>query len=122
MPLAIGVMPKDYIRAMWLMLQQDLPNDYVIATGTSYTVRQFVEACAPYFGMQIEWKGEGTDEHGVDTISNRKVIAVDATYFRPTEIDSLLGDAAKAKRELGWEPEYDFTTLVKDMCEHEIGF
>ena len=106
---------KDFVEAMWLMLQQDEPDDYVIATGTQYSVRDFVEAAAPYFGMKIEWMGEGLNEVGYDWNTKRTVIKVDPKYFRPAEVESLLGDASKAKKKLGWEPKISFTELVEDM-------
>ena len=107
---------KDYVEAMWLMLQQDEPDDYVIATGEQYSVRDFVNESAPMFGMKIEWRGEGLDEFGFDLQTNRTVIKVSDKYFRPTEVESLLGDATKAKEKLGWEPEISFKQLVEDMC------
>ena len=107
---------KDYVKAMWLMLQQDEPDDYVIATGQQYLVREFVEEAAPYFGFNIEWRGEGEDEFGFDLVTGRTVIRVSDKYFRPTEVESLLGDAIKAKEKLGWEPEISFKQLVEDMC------
>ena len=106
---------KDFVKAMWLMLQQDEPDDYVIATGEQYSVRDFVDAAAPYFGMKIEWMGEGLNEVGYDWNTKRPVIKVDPKYFRPAEVESLLGDASKAKEKLGWEPETSFTELVEDM-------
>jgi len=108
---------KDYVRAMWLMLQQDKPDDYVVATGVQYSVRQFVEACAPYFNIDIEWRGEGINEVGIDRKTGNVVIQVDERYYRPSEVETLLGDPSKAKSILGWEPEYDFNSLVKEMCE-----
>ena len=107
---------KDYVEAMWLMLQQDEPDDYVIATGEQHSVREFVELAAPLFGLDIEWVGEGLDEKGVDKITGRSIIEVSEKYFRPTEVDSLLGDATKAKEKLGWEPKTTFKQLVEDMC------
>ena len=107
---------KDYVKAMWLMLQQDEPDDYVIATGQQYVVREFVDEAAPYFGFNIEWRGEGKDEFGFDLVTGRTVIKVSDKYFRPTEVESLLGDAIKAKEKLGWEPEISFKQLVEDMC------
>ena len=107
---------KDYVEAMWLMLQQEEPDDYVIATGEQHSVREFVEEAAPLFGLNIEWIGEGIDERGVDKVSKRTVIAVSDKYFRPTEVESLLGDATKAKEKLGWEPKITFKELVEDMC------
>ncbi len=107
---------KDYTEAMWLMLQQDSPEDYVIATGHQYSVREFVEKSADYFGMDIEWQGEGLEEIGIDKSTGRVVIRVDDKYFRPAEVESLLGDATKAKEQLGWEPKISFNELVEDMC------
>mgnify|MGYP001028066162 FL=1 len=106
---------KDFVEAMWLMLQQDEPDDYVIATGTQYSVRDFVDKVAPYFGFNIEWEGEGLDERGIDRQSGRTIIKVNDRYFRPTEVESLLGDPTKAKEKLGWEPKITFDQLVEDM-------
>ena len=106
---------KDFVEAMWLMLQQDKPDDYVIATGEQYSVRDFVNAAAPYFGMNIEWMGEGLDEVGYDWNTKRPVVKVDKKYFRPAEVETLLGDASKAKENLGWEPKISFKELVEDM-------
>ena len=106
---------KDYARAMWLMLQQDEPDDYVIATGEQYTVREFVNKASNYFGMKIEWMGEGMDEVGYDWNTKRPVVKVSDKYFRPAEVESLLGDATKAKEKLGWEPEISFKELIEDM-------
>ena len=107
---------KDYVEAMWLMLQQDEPDDYVIATGEQYSVRDFVEEAAPYFGFKIEWMGEGEDEVGLDWNTKKSIIGINPRYFRPAEVDSLLGDATKAKEVLGWEPKTSFKQLVEDMC------
>ena len=107
---------KDFVEAMWLMLQQDEPDDYVIATGEQYSVRDFVNEAAPYFGMNIEWMGEGLSEVGYDWNTKRTVIKVDPKYFRPAEVETLLGDPSKAKARLGWEPKTSFTQLVEDMC------
>ena len=107
---------KDFVEAMWLMLQQDEPDDYVIATGKQYSVREFVERAAPFFGLNIVWKGEGLDEEGVDKITGRSIIKVSEKYFRPTEVESLLGDPSKAKEKLGWEATTTFDQLVEDMC------
>jgi GDPmannose 4,6-dehydratase len=101
---------------MWLMLQQDQPDDFVIATGVQYSVREFVELAAPYFGMSIIWKGDGLEEIGVDKISGRTIIKVNPKYFRPAEVETLLGDASKAKEKLGWEPKTSFEQLVEEMC------
>jgi GDPmannose 4,6-dehydratase len=107
---------KDFVKAMWLMLQQEKPDDYVIATGEQYSVRQFVEAAAPYFGMKISWEGEGLKEIGYDVNTKKPVIRVDPKYFRPAEVETLLGDSTKAKEQLGWEPKISFNQLVEDMC------
>ena len=107
---------KDFVEAMWLMLQQDQPEDYVIATGKQYSVREFVEEAAPYFGMNIVWEGEGLGEVGIDKTTGRTVIKVNPKYFRPAEVETLLGDATKAKEKLGWEPKISFKQLVEDMC------
>ena len=106
---------KDYVEAMWLMLQQDEPDDYVIATGEQYSVKDFVDKAAPFFGFNIEWMGEGELEFGYDWNTKRKVIAVDKKYFRPAEVESLLGDASKARQKLGWEPKISFDQLIEDM-------
>jgi len=111
---------KDFVRAMWMMLQQDSPEDYVIATGEQYSVKEFVEKSAPYFGMNIAWEGEGLDEVGYDTNSGNMVIAVDPRYFRPAEVETLLGNPTKAKNQLGWEPQITFDQLVEDMCTNEV--
>jgi len=107
---------KDFVEAMWLMLQQDEPDDYVIATGIQYSVRDFVDEAAPYFGMRIAWMGEGMNEIGYDLNTKREVIRVNPKYFRPAEVESLLGDASKAKEKMGWEPKTSFKQLVEDMC------
>ena len=107
---------KDFVEAMWLMLQQDEPDDYVIATGVQYSVKDFVEEAAPYFGMKIVWLNEGLDTVGYDRNSKKIVIRVDPKYFRPAEVETLLGDASKAKKKLGWEPKISFKQLVEDMC------
>jgi len=107
---------KDYVEAMWLMLQQETAEDYVIATGQQYSVKEFVEKTAPYFGYNIAWEGEGLDEIGIDTNTGKRVVAVDPKYFRPAEVETLLGDATKAKVELGWEPKISFDQLIEDMC------
>jgi GDPmannose 4,6-dehydratase len=107
---------KDFVEAMWLMLQQDEPEDFVIATGVQYSVREFIEEAAPYFGMKIVWEGEGLDEVGIDKFTGKTIIRVSPKYFRPAEVETLLGDASKAKEKLGWEPRTSFKQLVEDMC------
>ena len=110
---------KDYVEAMWLMLQQDEPEDFVIATGKQYSVREFVEEAAPYFGMKIAWMSKNLGEVGYDMNSKKIVIRVDPKYFRPAEVTTLLGDASKAKKIVGWEPKISFKQLVEDMCINE---
>jgi GDPmannose 4,6-dehydratase len=107
---------QDFVEAMWLMLQQDEPEDFVIATGVQYSVKDFVEEAAPYFGMKIAWEGEGLNEVGIDKLSKKTIIRVDSKYFRPAEVETLLGDASKAKEKMGWEPKISFKQLVEDMC------
>jgi GDPmannose 4,6-dehydratase len=107
---------RDFVEAMWMMLQQDEPDDYVVATGKQYSVREFVETAAPYFGMEIVWEGKGLNEVGIDKLTGKPVIKVDPKYFRPAEVETLLGDATKAKQKLGWEPKISFEQLVEDMC------
>jgi GDPmannose 4,6-dehydratase len=110
---------RDYVEAMWLMLQQEKAEDYVIATGKQYSVRQFVEKSAKYFGFDIEWYGSGLDEIGIDKTTKKTIVAVNSKYFRPSEVESLLGDPTKAKSELGWEPKTSFDQLVEEMCAYE---
>jgi GDPmannose 4,6-dehydratase len=111
---------RDYVRAQWLMLQQDTPEDFVIATGKQYSVRDFVAAAGGRLGMNIEWSGEGVDEVGIDTVTGRTLVKVDPRYFRPTEVETLLGDASKAKEKLGWAAEVTFPELVADMVESDL--
>jgi GDPmannose 4,6-dehydratase len=111
---------KDYVRAQWLMLQQDVPEDFVIATGQQFSVRQFVEAAGSCLGMKIDWQGKGVDEVGIDSKTGRVLVSVDPRYFRPTEVDSLLGDASKAKEKLGWTPNISFPELVAEMVESDL--
>ena len=110
---------RDYVRAMWLMLQQETAEDYVIATGEQYSVRQFVELAASHFGFELEWHSNGVDEVALDKNTKKTIIAVDPKYFRPAEVETLLGDPSKAKENLGWEPTVSFKELVEDMCTNE---
>ena len=109
---------KDYVEAMWLMLQQDKAEDYVIALDEQHSVREFVEEAAPHFGFDIEWFGEGEDEIGMDKNTKKTIVKVDSKYFRPSEVDTLLGDSTKARKELGWTPKISFKELVEDMCKN----
>jgi GDPmannose 4,6-dehydratase len=110
---------RDYIEMQWLMLQQEKPQDYVIATGQQYSVREFVMRCAQLLELDLSWSGSGVDEQAVDKTGN-VIVAVDPRYFRPTEVETLLGDASKAKRELGWEPRISFDELVREMVESDL--
>lgn len=109
---------KDYVEMQWLMLQQEVPEDFVIATGVQYSVRDFVNAAANELEMNIEWRGEGIDEVGI--LNGKKIVAVEPRYFRPTEVDTLLGDARKAKAKLGWQPKIPFEQLVKEMVRNDL--
>jgi len=111
---------KDYVEAMWLILQQDKPDDYVIATGESHSVREFVEETAKYFDYKIIWKGKGIQEEGIDEKSGRTLIKIDPFYFKPAEVDMLVGDASKAKNRLNWEPKVKFKELIKIMSEFDL--
>jgi GDPmannose 4,6-dehydratase len=110
----------DYIRAQWMMLQQPEARDYVIATGEQFSVRDFVERSAHELGMAVRWEGKGIDERGVDAASGKVIVRVDPRYFRPAEVESLLGDATKARKELGWVPEVPFAQLVRDMVASDL--
>lgn len=108
---------KDYVEAMWLMLQHKKPEDFVIATGETHTVREFVEKSASLLGFKLSWEGSGINEKGVDINSGKTIIEIDPFFFRPAEVDLLIGDCSKAKKELGWEPRTKFDDLVKLMVE-----
>ncbi len=110
---------KDYVKMQWLMLQQDTPEDYVIATGRQHSVREFVELSARKLEMDIEWRGEGAQEKGYDQ-KGRCIVAVDPRYYRPAEVESLLGDAGKARERLGWTPEISFEELVTEMAQEDF--
>jgi len=111
---------RDYVRAQWLMLQQEQPEDFVIATGEQHSVREFAELTAEALGMHLEWQGRDAEERGVDTKTGRTVIRIDPRYFRPTEVDTLLGDPTKAREKLGWQPEIGFQSLVREMVEEDL--
>jgi GDPmannose 4,6-dehydratase len=111
---------QDYVRAQWLMLQQEQPEDFVIATGEQHSVREFIELAASSLGMRMRWQGNGVDEQGIDAKSGRVVVKIDPRYFRPTEVDSLLGDPSKAKRMLGWQASKSFAELVQEMVSADL--
>lgn len=111
---------KDYVEMQWLMLQQDAPDDFVIATGKQFSVRQFVEVAATDLGIDIRWEGKGVDEKGYDTATGKCIVAVDPRYFRPTEVETLLGDPSKAKQKLGWVPKITFEEMVQEMVQEDL--
>lgn len=111
---------RDYVEMQWLMLQQEAPEDFVIATGEQYSVRDFVEAAGTALDLRIRWEGEGTDELGIDAATGKQIIAVDPRYFRPTEVETLLGDASKARDKLGWKPKTTFEALVREMAVEDL--
>ena len=109
----------EYVEGMWKMLQVEEADDFVLATGKTYMIKEFAEKAARYVGFELQWEGEGVDEKGVDKKTGKTIIEVDAKYFRPTEVDLLIGDASKAKKILGWEAKTGIDELVKIMMEHE---
>ncbi len=111
---------KEYVESMWLMLQQEKPDDYVIATGETHTVREFIEETCKILDIDLEWKGEGVDEKGVDKKTGNIIIEIDSKYFRPTEVESLLGDTSKAEKVLGWKAKTKFRELVKMMVDADL--
>ena len=111
---------RDYVEAQWLMLQQERPQDYVIATGRQHSVSDFVEKAGACLGMRIEWRGTGSDQVGVDRKSGRTLVRTDPRYFRAAEVDSLLGDASRARADLGWAPRTEFDELVREMVESDL--
>jgi GDPmannose 4,6-dehydratase len=111
---------KEFVEAMWLMLQQDKPRDYVIATGETHSVRELVEETCKALEIEIEWKGEGINEVGIDKKTGKTIVEIDPEYFRPTEVDLLIGDGSKAQKELGWKPKTKFKDLVKLMAESDL--
>lgn len=111
---------KDYVRAMWLMLQQDKPEDYVISTQEQYSVREFVELAAEFLEMKLRWEGEGMDEVGIDDNTGRVIVKISPRYFRDAEVDTLLGDSSKARAELGWKPEFTFRDMVGEMISRDM--
>jgi GDPmannose 4,6-dehydratase len=111
---------KDYVRAMWLMLQQPNPDDFVIGSGETHSIREFVDLAGKHLGMDIYWSGAGYEEVGIDRVTGRVVIRVDPSLFRPAETTTLLADPSKARRALGWEPEFTFSDLVADMVAFQV--
>ncbi|MDY0219604.1 MAG: GDP-mannose 4,6-dehydratase [Desulfobacterium sp.] len=111
---------RDFVRMQWLMLQQDKPEDYVIATGESHSVREFVEITAKELGIDIEWQGCGINEKGINPANGKTIVGIDPSYFRPTEVDSLLGEAEKARKNLGWHSEISFKTMVREMVRSDL--
>jgi GDPmannose 4,6-dehydratase len=111
---------KDFVEAQWMMLQVDSPDDFVIATGQQFSVREFVEKAAQVLDIGIEWKGSGVDEVGIDTNTGKSIIRVDPRYFRPTEVETLLGDSSKARKVLGWAPKISFDELVEEMAREDL--
>lgn len=112
---------KDYVEVMHMMLQHHTPDDYVVATGELHTVREFIEISGKYFGFDIVWEGKGENEVGIDRLTNQLIVKINPYFYRPAEVQLLLGDPSKAHFNLGWEPKYNFKALVEDMCEHEKG-
>ncbi len=110
----------DYVEAMWLMLQQEKGDDYVVATGETHSVREFVELAAKKLDFDLEWKGKGLNEVGIDKKTGKEIIRIDERFFRPAEVDLLLGDASKAKNALDWQPKYSFLQLVNEMVESDL--
>ncbi len=110
----------DYVEAMWQMLQEEKPNDYVISTGETHSVREFAEEAARLIDMDLQWKGSGLEEEGIDAKTGQTIISIDPKYYRPSEVDALLGDSSKAKKNLGWEPKVKFKELVKIMMVGEF--
>jgi GDPmannose 4,6-dehydratase len=111
---------KEYVEGMWRILQNDKPDDFVLATGETHSVREFVEESCRQLGIDLVWRGKEHDEVGIDKLTNKEIVAIDPEYFRPAEVDLLIGDASKARRELGWEPKVKFNELVKLMVEAEV--
>ena len=111
---------KDYVRSMWLMLQHDVPDDYVISMEQQHSVREFVNIACQYIGFDIEWVGEGKDEVAIDKKSNKVLVQINPDYYRPAEVESLVGDCTKAKKILKWSPEYTFEELVEEMCKFDL--
>jgi GDPmannose 4,6-dehydratase len=111
---------KDYVKAMWLMLQNDKPKDYVVATGKTLSVREFLIKCFDYFEIKLEWENDGINEMAFGQVSLKKMVQTSTKYYRPNEVDLLLGDSSLIRHELGWHPFYDIDMLIDDMIKTEI--
>ena len=111
---------RDYVEMQWLMLQQDTPEDFVIATGEQHSVREFVELAAKEIDLKIRWEGKNADETGYDAVTGQRIVAIDHRYFRPSEVETLLGDPSKAKIKLGWVPKMSFQELVSEMMQEDM--
>jgi GDPmannose 4,6-dehydratase len=111
---------RDYVRMMWMMLQQGEPDDYVVASGQQHSVRELIELAATVLDMRLAWEGEGVEEKGLDPATGRPIVCIDPRYFRPAEVDTLLGDASKARRQLGWEPKISFEELIREMVMADL--
>jgi GDPmannose 4,6-dehydratase len=111
---------RDYVEGMWRIVQQDVPEDFVLATGETHSVREFIELAFAHVGVTLEWRGKGVEEKGLDARSGRELVVIDPRYFRPTEVDLLLGDPSKAKQKLGWTHTIGFRQLVADMMDADL--
>ena len=111
---------KEYVEGMWMMMQQDEPADFVLATNETHTVRELAELTCQTLGMNLEWQGEGIEEQGIDLNTGKTIIRIDPEYFRPAEVDLLIGDYSKAKKEMGWEPKTTFKELIEIMTESDF--
>ncbi|WP_263641080.1 GDP-mannose 4,6-dehydratase [Methanobrevibacter arboriphilus] len=111
---------KDYVESMWRILQHKKADDFVVATGKTHTVREFVNLSFKEVGIDLKWVGEGVNEKGIDTKTNNVLVEVDPAYFRPTEVDLLLGDPSKARKKLGWKPKISFNELVREMVQSDL--
>ena len=111
---------KDYVNAMWLMLQQDTPDDYVVAMGEQHSVREFVNIACNHFGFDIEWSGKGVEEVATIKGTGQVLVKVNHEFYRPAEVDSLVGDPTYTKNKIGWKPEYSFADLVREMCNSDL--
>ena len=111
---------RDYVRMMWMMLQQSEPDDYVVASGQQHAVRELIEVAAAQLEMRLAWEGQGVEEKGLDAATGKPIVCIDPRYFRPAEVDTLLGDASKARRQLGWEPTISFEELIREMVMADL--